>query len=78
MQYLIRLIFPLSFTDEASGVTTDWTQDVAGIDINYTIELRDTGEYGFLLPPDQILPTGEELFAALQVLAQHVMSKSTG
>jgi len=62
---------------EATGVTTDWTQDIAGIDINYTIELRDTGEYGFLLPPDQIIPTGEELLAALQVLAHRVSSIRT-
>ena len=63
-------------SDEATGVTTDWTQDIAGININYTIELRDTGEFGFLLPPDQIIPTGEELLAALQVLSHRVSSIS--
>ncbi|XP_076814919.1 carboxypeptidase B-like [Clavelina lepadiformis] len=57
----------------STGVTTDWTQAKADIDINYTIELRDTGQYGFLLPPDQIIPTGEELLAGIEVLAKHII-----
>jgi len=55
-----------------TGVTTDWTAGVAGIDINFTFELRDEGEYGFLLPPDQIIPTAEELLAAFKVLVDHI------
>jgi len=58
---------------KASGVSTDWTQS-NGIDINYTIELRDEGEFGFKLPPEQIAPTGDELFAALSVLHDNVKS----
>jgi hypothetical protein len=37
----------------------------------YTIELRDTGRYGFLLPPDQIIPTGEEIMPAVLYLAEY-------
>jgi len=55
-----------------SGVTTDWTAGVAGIDINFTFELRDLGEFGFLLPPEQIIPTAEELLEAFKVLVAHV------
>jgi len=36
---------------------------VAGIPYSLAMELRDTGLYGFLLPPDQIIPTGEETWA---------------
>ena len=32
--------------------------------LEVTYELRDTGQYGFLLPPDQILPTCEEVYPA--------------
>jgi len=57
-----------------SGVTADWTAGVAGIPINWTIELRDQGEYGFLLPEDQIVPSGEEFLAALKVSVAHYQS----
>ena len=59
----------------ATGVTTDWSQDETNIDINFTIELRDTGEYGFLLPENQIVPTGEEFLAGIKVLANHIKTK---
>ena len=29
----------------------------------FSIELRDTGLYGFILPPEQIIPTAEETWA---------------
>lgn len=46
----------------ASGTASDWAYEKAGIKYSYTIELRDTGNYGFLLPRNQIVPTGEETF----------------
>ncbi|KAL7642064.1 UNVERIFIED_CONTAM: hypothetical protein RMT77_007938 [Armadillidium vulgare] len=36
-----------------------------GIVYSFTLELRDKGRYGFLLPEDQILPTSEETWAGL-------------
>ena len=40
---------------------------------NYTgRELRDTGDYGFLLPPDQIVPNYEEVFAGLKALVKYI------
>merc|ERR1712192_320136 len=35
----------------ASGGTLDWTLGEAGIPYSYGMELRDTGNYGFILPP---------------------------
>ncbi|XP_063874982.1 carboxypeptidase B-like [Scylla paramamosain] len=49
----------------AAGGSSDWAYDSAGIQYAFALELRDTGNYGFLLPPDQILPTGEETFAGI-------------
>jgi len=49
----------------ASGTASDWAYEKAGIKYSYTIELRDTGNYGFLLPRQQIIPTGEETFNGL-------------
>ena len=52
----------------AAGVASDWVYDGAGAHA-FTIELRDTGQYGFELPPDQIIPTGEEIYPAVLLLA---------
>ncbi|MCS7191072.1 MAG: M14 family metallocarboxypeptidase, partial [Fimbriimonadales bacterium] len=38
----------------ASGNMVDWVFGVRGA-LSFAYELRDTGQYGFLLPPDQIL-----------------------
>ena len=35
----------------------------AGIPYSMAMELRDTGSYGFILPPSQIIPTGDEVWA---------------
>ncbi|KAJ3024009.1 UNVERIFIED_CONTAM: hypothetical protein HDU68_008354 [Siphonaria sp. JEL0065] len=42
----------------ASGCTDDYMSTKLGM-AGFTIELRDTGNYGFQLPPSQIVPVGE-------------------
>ncbi|KAM8973237.1 carboxypeptidase A1-like [Pelodytes ibericus] len=56
---------------QADGTTTDWGYD-NGIKYSYTFELRDTGEYGFILPANQIIPTAEETWLALMKIMEHV------
>jgi carboxypeptidase A2 len=56
----------------AAGIANDWTYGDRRI-FGFAIELRDTGRYGFLLPPDQIIPTSQENFAAISLLAQWVI-----
>jgi len=56
---IYEIIYP------ASGSSADWGYDVGKVTYSYGIELRDTGEYGFLLPADQIVPQGEEIWASL-------------
>ena len=48
-----------------SGSSLDWALGEAGIPYSMGMELRDTlnGIYGFMLPPSQIIPTGEEVWA---------------
>jgi len=48
----------------ASGVSVDWTYAQLNI-LSFSFEVRDTGTYGFLLPPDQIIPNNEELLPAV-------------
>ncbi|XP_068759283.1 carboxypeptidase B-like [Montipora capricornis] len=52
----------------ASGGSEDWTYGSLGVKYSFSVELRDTGRYGFLLPPEQIIPTGEETFEGLKAL----------
>jgi murein tripeptide amidase MpaA len=56
-----------------TGTAGDWYYQEGIVD-SYTIELRDTGKYGFLLPPQEIVPTGQENFAGMRVF----MSKALG
>ncbi len=56
----------------ASGSSVDWTYDAAKMVWSYAVELRDQGQYGFLLPPDQIIPSGLETFEAIKELAFNI------
>ena len=59
-------------TDAATGGSYDWAKGVAGIKYSYTIELRDRGNYGFMLPLSQVVPTGEETWAALRAAVEEM------
>ena len=47
-------------------------QHAAEIPYSFTVELPDTGSYGFILPPSQIKTVGEELWAATAVVSQNL------
>ncbi|XP_070558039.1 carboxypeptidase B-like [Ptychodera flava] len=55
-----------------SGDTIDWFYGDQNIIHSYTFEIRDEGEYGFFLPEDQIIPTGEENYAGFVALCLHI------
>jgi len=59
----------------ASGTAEDWFYSV-GIRFSYTIELRDTGLYGFLLPADQILPTAKEIWNSMIFYIENAIEQS--
>ena len=42
---------------------------------SYGMELRDTGVHGFLLPPDQIIGTGEEVWAFHAAVAREIITE---
>ncbi|CAG9856924.1 unnamed protein product [Phyllotreta striolata] len=44
----------------ATGSNMDWLKANYHVPFAYAYELRDQGQYGFLLPTEQIVPTGEE------------------
>jgi len=59
----------------ASGNAVDYAKGELEVPYVYTIELRDTGAYGFLLPPEQITPCAEEIVAFHVVAAQQVIAE---
>ncbi|KAM6178217.1 carboxypeptidase B2 [Rhynchocyon petersi] len=56
----------------APGGSDDWIYDL-GIKYSFTIELRDKGRYGFLLPERYIKPTCTEALAAVGRIVWHVI-----
>lgn len=55
----------------ASGGSSDWTYGSRGI-LGWGWELRDTGEFGFILPPEQIIPTAQETMLAVRALTEYI------
>ena len=48
-------------------------KSVAGVRYTYTLELRDNGTYGFLLPAEFIDVSGREMFNAIITLSDAVL-----
>jgi murein tripeptide amidase MpaA len=59
-----------------SGDSCDWTYGERGI-FSWSFELRDTGTYGFILPPEQIIPNNEEILPALLHLTNSAPVRAT-
>ncbi|XP_034489383.1 carboxypeptidase B2-like [Drosophila innubila] len=51
-----------------SGGAKEWAYNELDIKLTYTIEFRDTGRYGLVLPPAFILPNCEEALTGLVAL----------
>ncbi|XP_045532611.1 zinc carboxypeptidase-like [Pieris brassicae] len=48
-----------------SGSSFDWVKQETGVSVSYLIELRDMGDFGFLLPASQIIPNSLEIVDCL-------------
>ena len=51
-----------------TGSSVDYVKAVGGAEFSFTIELRDTGDFGFVLPPEQIRPSVEEQWEGVKWL----------
>ncbi|XP_039434691.1 zinc carboxypeptidase-like [Culex pipiens pallens] len=54
----------------ATGGSIDWIKGVYQTPIVYTYELRDLGQHGFVLPPEQIIPNSEETLDSIIVILE--------
>ncbi|NXK91293.1 CBPA1 Carboxypeptidase, partial [Formicarius rufipectus] len=58
--------------DPAGGTSIDWAY-ANGVRYSFSLELRDTGRHGFLLPSSLIIPTATETWPALLDIMLHVL-----
>jgi len=56
----------------SSGTSRDWANGVPKFPYVYTVELRDKGDNGFQLPPDQIRPSVIETWAGFLAMVNHI------
>lgn len=68
--YKELIIFFFLILDVASGGSIDWVKGVLRTPLVYAYELRDLGRFGFVLPPEQIIPTAEETLDSIIVILE--------
>ncbi|KAI9154676.1 zinc carboxypeptidase [Paramyrothecium foliicola] len=56
----------------STGYSVDYAYEIGKADYAYLIELRDTGNFGFVLPPDQILISAREQWEGIKVILGYV------
>ncbi|XP_069113551.1 carboxypeptidase B-like [Argopecten irradians] len=59
----------------AAGGADDYAKGHSGIKYAYTVEMGDTGRYGFLLPESYIQSSGEEIWAGVKAMAKELIQK---
>ena len=65
-----------SRVETGGGSFMDWAFHELKVHYSFRLNLRDTGNYGFLLPREYIVPTGEEVFSAIRYFGDFLMGNN--
>ncbi len=68
-----KTVFPR--IEYSGGSALDYFYHELRVKYSYQIKLRDTGSYGFLLPKENIIPTGEEVLDALLYFGRFMLGE---
>nr|XP_018898720.1 PREDICTED: carboxypeptidase B-like isoform X1 [Bemisia tabaci] len=60
----------------AAGAADDWAKAYGKVKYTYTVELRDEGSYGFVLPSSEITACGKDGFEVVRAVAEALVKTS--
>lgn len=63
------------FKGPGAGGSDDWAKGSEIFKYVQTVEVRDTGRYGFILPPDQIKDCASETWEAIKATSRFIASE---
>ena len=73
--YKVLNIMEFTEGEVTPGSSTDWALGKAKIPHSMAMELRDKGDHGFELPPDQIISTSKEFLVFHREIGRRVLKE---